>query len=83
MVPELAKQTRSDMMNSVVAPIAQVKQEPQVGKTFLLLLYFLYARAGESDVVSFSFPPFNQAPQTEDLTRVMSGCPGQKFKVGH
>lgn len=29
MVPELAKQTRSDMMNSVVAPIAQVKQEPQ------------------------------------------------------
>ena len=30
MVPELAKQTRSDMMNSVVAPIAQVKQEPQV-----------------------------------------------------
>lgn len=30
MVPELAKQTRSDMMNSVVAPIALVKQEPQV-----------------------------------------------------
>ena len=30
MVPELAKQTRSDMINSVVAPIAQVKQEPQV-----------------------------------------------------
>lgn len=28
MVPELAKQT--DMMNSVVAPIAQVKQELQV-----------------------------------------------------
>ena len=30
MVPELAKQTRSDMINSVVAPIAQVKQEPEV-----------------------------------------------------
>lgn len=29
MVPELVKQTRSDLMNSVVAPIAQVKQEPQ------------------------------------------------------
>lgn len=29
MVPELAKQTRSDMINSVVAPIAQVKQEPE------------------------------------------------------
>ena len=36
MVPELAKQTRSDMMNSVVAPIAQVKQEPQVeSSTFI------------------------------------------------
>ena len=32
MVPELAKQTRSDMMNAVVAPIAQVKHEPQVNK---------------------------------------------------
>lgn len=32
MVPELAKQTRLDMMNAVVAPIAQVKHEPQVNK---------------------------------------------------
>lgn len=29
MVPELAKQTRSDIMNTMVAPIAQVKQEPK------------------------------------------------------
>ena len=44
MVPELAKQTRSDMMNAVVAPIAQVKHEPQVNKPVIRYSFYSFAQ---------------------------------------
>lgn len=44
MVPELAKQTRSDMMNAVVAPIAQVKHEPQVNKPVIRHCFYSFVQ---------------------------------------
>ena len=44
MVPELAKQTRSDMMNAVVAPIAQVKHEPQVNKPVIRHSFYSFVQ---------------------------------------
>lgn len=44
MVPELAKQTRPDMMNAVVAPIAQVKHEPQVNKPVIRHSFYSFVQ---------------------------------------